>query len=108
MWFINNAPGSHTGACHQGIETWRYDRETLATVSAVNGTDVAEILDLDQLLALMVLAIGAAMILGNGFAVWQHHRGKKPEGEEGEFRAGRAYWLLAIGLIMTIWGLASL
>jgi len=77
-------------------------------VSAVNGTDIAEILDLDQLLVLMVLAIGVAMVAGNGFAIFQHHRGRKPEGEQGEFRAGRAYWLLAVGLIMTLWGAVSL
>ena len=35
-------------------------------------------------------------------------RGGKPKGEEGEFRPGRAYWLLGIGTVMTIWGTASL
>ena len=74
----------------------------------VNDTDLVDILDLDRLLVLMVLAIGLAMIAGNGFAIFQHHRGRKPEGEEGEFRPGRAYWLFGVGIVMAIWALASL
>ena len=74
----------------------------------MNDVDIVEILDLDQLIVLMVLAIGLAMLAGNGFAVWQHRKGNKPKGEEGEFRSARAYWLIAIGLIMTIWGAVSL
>jgi hypothetical protein len=80
---------------------------TLATVTIVNDIDFAEVLDLDRLLVLMVLAIGIAMLVGNGFAVWQDHKGKKPKGEKGEFRPSRAYWLIAVGLIMTTWGLIS-
>jgi len=49
----------------------------------VNDVDIAEIFDLDQLLVLMVLAIGVAMVAGNGFAVWQHRKGNKPKGEDG-------------------------
>lgn len=74
----------------------------------VNDVDLVEILDLDRLLVLMVLAMGLAMVLGNGYAIWQHHRGKKPKGEEGEFRGPRAYWLVGVGLVMTTWGLLSL
>ena len=74
----------------------------------MNDVDIVEILDLDRLLVLMVLAMGLAMVAGNGFAIWQHRRGNKPKGEEGEFRAVRAYWLLGVGVIMSIWGLVSL
>lgn len=70
--------------------------------------DVAEFLDLDRLLILLVLALGLAMVVGNGYAIYQNRRGGKPKGEEGEFRPGRAYWLLGIGSVMTIWGAASL
>ncbi|MEA3502720.1 MAG: hypothetical protein U9R47_08090 [Actinomycetota bacterium] len=73
----------------------------------MNDVDIVEILDLDRLLVLMVLAIGLAMLVGNGFAVWQKHKGNKPKGEDGEFRPSRAYWLIAVGLIMTTWGLVS-
>ena len=74
----------------------------------MNDVDIVEILDLDQLMVLMVLAIGLAMLAGNGFAIWQHRKGNKPKGEEGEFRPTRAYWLIAVGLIMTSWGAVSL
>ena len=67
-----------------------------------------DIFDLDRLAVLMLLAIGLALIAGNGFAIIQARRGRKPKGEEGEFRPGRAYWLLAVGVVMTVWGLASL
>ncbi len=81
---------------------------SIATVPLVNDVDIVEILDLDRLLVLMVLAIGFAMLAGNSFAAWHHHKGNKPKGEEGEFRPARAYWLIAVGLIMTIWGTVSL
>jgi hypothetical protein len=73
----------------------------------VNDVDFVEVLDLDRLLVLMVLAIGLAMLAGNSFAVWQHRKGNKPKGEDGEFRPTRAYWLIAVGLIMTAWSLLS-
>lgn len=79
----------------------------MATVPFVNDVDIVEIFDLDRLLVLMVLAIGLAMLVGNGFAIWQHRRGNKPKGEDGEFRPARAYWLIAVGLVMTTWGLFS-
>ncbi|MEN8235208.1 MAG: hypothetical protein ABFR89_09835 [Actinomycetota bacterium] len=74
----------------------------------MNDVDVVEILDLDQLLVLLVLAVGLALLVGNAFAVWQHRRGNKPKGEDGEFRPTRVYWLIAVGAVMTIWGLVSL
>lgn len=77
----------------------------LATVPAV---DASDILGLDRLLVLMLLAIGFALVAGNGFAIIQARRGRKPAGESGEFRPSRAWWLLAVGLVMTVWGLASL
>mgnify|MGYP001819208420 CR=1 FL=1 len=80
----------------------------MTSVPPVNDVDLVEILDLDRLLVLMVLAMGLAMVLGNGYAIWQHHRGNKPKGEEGEFRGPRAYWLVGVGLVMTAWGLLSL
>ena len=74
----------------------------------VNDVDHVEILDLDRLLVLMDLAMGLAMVHGNGYAIWQHQRGNTPKGEEGEFRGPRAYWLVGVGLVMTAWGLLSL
>jgi len=69
---------------------------------------VEQLVDLDLLVKQMALAFGAAMVLGNGFAIIQNKRGKAPKGETGEFRAVRAYWLFAVGLLVGIWGAASL
>lgn len=66
------------------------------------------ILDLNLLIKQIALALGLAMVLGNGFAIIQHRRGKTPKGEEGSFRAGRAWWLLVVGTFIAIWGAASL
>ncbi len=70
--------------------------------------DATDIFDLNRLLVLMLLAIGLALLAGNGFAIIQARRGVKPKDEEGEFRPARAWWLLAVGVLMTVWGLASL
>lgn len=69
---------------------------------------LTELLGLDDLLAWLILAVGGAMVLGNGAAIWKHRRGEAPKGATGEFRAGRAWWLLAVGLVISVWGIASL
>lgn len=70
--------------------------------------DITELLGLDDLLAQFTLAVGAAMVLGNGAAIWVHSRGKTPEKAEGEFRPVRAWWLLGVGALIAAWGIASL
>jgi hypothetical protein len=67
-----------------------------------------ELLDLSLLIKQIALALGLAMVIGNGYAIIQHKRGKTPKGESGEFRAGRAYWLLGVGLLIAVWGGVSL
>jgi len=67
-----------------------------------------ELLDLSLLIKQIALALGLAMVIGNGYAIIQHRRGKAPKGESGEFRAGRAYWLLGVGLLIAVWGGVSL
>ena len=67
-----------------------------------------QLVDLDLLVKQMALAFGAAMVLGNLFAIIQNKRGKAPKGETGEFRAVRAYWLLGVGTLIATWGAASL
>lgn len=67
-----------------------------------------QLVDLDLLVKQMALAFGAAMVLGNLFAIIQNKRGKAPKGETGEFRAVRAYWLLGVGILIATWGAASL
>ena len=70
--------------------------------------DVVDALGLDSLLGLFVVALGGALVLGNGFAIYKARRGEAPKGAEGEFRAGRAWWLLVVGLVILIWGAATL
>lgn len=68
---------------------------------------ITELLGLDDLLAQMILALGAAMVIGNGFAIFQHARGKDEE-KAADFRGGRAWWFVAVGLLITVWGIGSL
>ena len=70
--------------------------------------DVEAILDLDLLIKQMALAMGLAMVIGNGYAVYKSRRGEKPKGEEGEFRAARAWWLIVVGVLIATWGGLSL
>jgi hypothetical protein len=70
--------------------------------------DVTELLGLDDLLAQLILAVGAAMVIGNGLAIIHHYRGRDPKDAPGRFRSGRAWWLLGVGALITLWGIASL
>jgi hypothetical protein len=70
--------------------------------------DVVDLLGLDTLLAQLILAVGAAMVAGNAFAIIQHRRGKTPQGAAGSFRAPRAWWLLGVGILISLWGAGSL
>jgi hypothetical protein len=67
-----------------------------------------EILDLNLLIKQLALALGLAMLLGNGYAIYKHRKGHKPKDEEGEFRPGRAAWLISVGLLISLWGGISL
>ena len=77
-------------------------------MTSILAQSVVDILGLNDLLAQLILAVGAAMVLGNGFAIYQASRGNAPKGAEGTFRAGRAWWLLGVGALITVWGIASL
>lgn len=70
--------------------------------------DVVDLLGLDTLLAQFVFFLGLAMVIGNAYAVYKARRGEAPKGAEGEFRPVRAYWLMAVGLVIAIWGAISL
>ena len=70
--------------------------------------DVTDLLGLDDLLAQFVLALGAAMVLGNAAAIWMDRTGRRPAKAEGAFRASRAWWLLTVGVVIAAWGAISL
>lgn len=57
---------------------------------------------------MLVMALGTALFAGNGFALLQARRGRKPAGAQGELNRGRARLLAAAGLVLAVWGLATL
>jgi len=67
-----------------------------------------DILGLDTLFAEMITGLGLALLVGNLLAWRKHTKGERPAGVEGEFRRGRVAFLLVIGLLMTVWGVASI
>ncbi|MFO7292145.1 MAG: hypothetical protein FWJ92_00390 [Actinomycetes bacterium] len=69
---------------------------------------MSELLGLDEILAELILGLGLALIAGNGYAWYRHRKGQKPEGVEGEFRAGRVAFLLVVGVVMAVWGSVSM
>ncbi len=69
---------------------------------------VFEILGLDALFAEMILGLGLALVIGNGFAWWKNSRGERPVEADGEFRRGRVVFLLVVGIVMATWGAASI
>lgn len=71
-------------------------------------TDPVDIFNLGLLIKQLAFAFGLAMVIGNAYAVYKHRRDEKPKGEEGEFRPGRAYWLLGVGVLIALWGGLSL
>ncbi len=81
---------------------------SIPSATTVPPMDITEVLGLDDLLAQFTLAVGAAMVLGNGAAIWMHRTGRTPKKAEGEFRPTRAWWLLGVGLLIAAWGTASL
>ncbi len=67
-----------------------------------------DIFNLNELLAQLILAVGGALLIGNAYALIQARRGVKPKNMATELRRGRAWWLMAVGLVIAVWGLASL
>jgi hypothetical protein len=67
-----------------------------------------DIFDLDSLVAQLILAMGAALLIGNAYALVMARWGVRPKGAEGDLRRGRAWFLLAVGVVITAWSAASL
>ncbi len=61
----------------------------------------------EDLLPLLVLALGAAMVLGNVMAIVRPPQEQK-EGELTKAPIGRSLGMAALGLVAAIWALASL
>jgi hypothetical protein len=61
----------------------------------------------EDLLPLLVLALGAAMVVGNGLAVVRPPA-KAKEGELERAPVGRSVVMIVVGLVAVIWALATL
>jgi len=70
---------------------------------------MGDLFDFENLLPEMILAVGLALLLGNGAAWWKHSRGETPKGlEDARYRPGRVIFLSVIGLVLTVWGAVTL
>jgi hypothetical protein len=67
----------------------------------------AELVLGDDLLPLLVLALGGALVMGNGMALLRPPPKAKP-GELERAPVGRTVTMLVIGLVAAVWALASL
>jgi hypothetical protein len=61
----------------------------------------------DNLLPLLVLALGAAMVVGNGLAVVRPPARAK-EGELTRAPIGRSVVMIVVGLVAVVWAVATL
>lgn len=100
-------PGPEVGrgrGCRSGGPFVHYARLSRVTVPPVG-----DIFDFDNLLPELILALGLALLIGNGLAWWKHRKGEAPEGvDEAQYRPGRVRFLSVVGLLLTIWGAVTL
>ena len=70
---------------------------------------VVDIFDFENLFPQLVVALGAALLIGNGLAFFKHRRGETPkEVEDAQFRPGRVIFLMVVGALLTTWGAVTL
>ena len=73
----------------------------------VTGDDLSVFLG-EDLLAWLVLAIGAAMAVGNGLALLRPPEDKRNDDDLERAPIGRAIVYIVIGVLAAVWGLATL
>jgi hypothetical protein len=82
---------------------------TYQTLSRVTVAAVGDIFDFENLLPEMILAVGLALVIGNGLAWWKNRKGEAPKGiEDARYRPGRVMFLMVVGALLTAWGAVTL
>jgi hypothetical protein len=72
-------------------------------------TPVGDLFDFESLLPELILALGLALLIGNGLAWWKHRIGEAPKGvADARYRPGRVMFLSAVGVVLTVWGAVTL
>ena len=61
-----------------------------------------------DLIPFLLLALGAALVVGNGLAMIKPRLEPRTENELSRAPVGRSLLMVAIGLIVSIWALATL
>lgn len=82
---------------------------TYQTLSGVTVSAVGDLFDFENLLPEMILALGLALVIGNGLAWWKNRKGEAPQGvENARYRPGRVMFLMVVGALLTAWGALTL
>lgn len=82
---------------------------TSQTLSVVTVAAVGDIFDFENLLPEMIVALGLALVIGNGLAWWKHRKGELPKGvDDAQYRPGRVAFLSVVGLVLAVWGAVTL
>lgn len=70
---------------------------------------MGDLFDIENLLPEIIVALGLALVIGNGLAWWKNRKGETPSGvSDAVYRPGRVVWLIGVGVLLTVWGLVSL
>jgi hypothetical protein len=70
---------------------------------------VGDVFDVENLIPELVLAVGLALLIGNGAAWWKNRKGQTPkEVSDAVYRPGRVRFLMVVGLVLTVWGAVTL
>jgi hypothetical protein len=89
----------------RGGSRCRCDLVHTEILSGITVPAVGELLDFENLLPELIIALGLALLIGNGTAWWKHRQGQTPKGVAAAlYRPGRVRFLVVVGLVLLVWG----